>query len=169
MDRLIGWIERYGVIPLPERPDERRAALRDIVAGYRDDLSDLPDDLLLAAVERTVRAHKYRTLPMPADIRQHADSAMRERTTLLNRLRTAEMIARRTRRGFAAKPATEAEKNRVAAVLADFRAGSNPAGAHASAHADDAAAKPDRLDAVRRVMAEASGFRRVPMPGEGDG
>lgn len=95
MDALVQWVERFGVVPLSDASAQRKTQIADIVRGYRAALSDLPSDVLLRAVLDTTRTHRYRNLPLPADIRTHADAELRARQTRLLRLKTAQQIAER--------------------------------------------------------------------------
>ena len=170
MDELAQWVERFGVIPLSENEAKRTAQIADVVRGYDAALSDLPADLLLAAVRKTIATHRFRNLPLPADIRAHAEDELAERKARLLRLKTAAIIAEReakARDEYSAPRERTPEQIAAAAEMA------------AKVNRMEVAPKPvpkalgdlkpeetDRREAIRRVMAETKGFRRIPKPGE---
>ena len=97
MDRLLSWVERYGIIPLPSGNDERSKKaradrLQDIALGYREDLPDIPGDLLYEAVNRIIGEQHYRVLPMPGDIRKAVKTEWDERKRRLDKLQTARFM-----------------------------------------------------------------------------
>ena len=92
MDRLLSWVERYGVIPLPTNEDARSKRLRDIALGYREDLPDIPGDLLYEAVNRIIGEQHYRVLPMPGDIRKAVKTEWDERKRRLDKMQTARFM-----------------------------------------------------------------------------
>lgn len=97
MDRLLSWVERYGIIPLPSGNDERSKKaradrLQDIALGYREDLPDIPGDLLYEAVNRLVGEHHFRLLPLPGDIRKAVNTEWDERKRRLDKLQTARFM-----------------------------------------------------------------------------
>jgi hypothetical protein len=95
LDGFIGWIERFGVIPLPPiGSQERDKALGGIIKSYRDALAlhDIPDDLLHEAFEKTIRTHEYRNLPLPAQIRKHVDDELMDRKRRFDKLNTASFM-----------------------------------------------------------------------------
>lgn len=69
LGELVDWIEGFGVIALPDDPTERREKVGRIAGRYAENLSDLPSDLLVQAIRSTINAHRFRNLPLPADIR----------------------------------------------------------------------------------------------------
>jgi hypothetical protein len=81
MERLLKFCQTFG-LPASD--------LKASVEFYRASLSDLPPDLLDLAIDRTIRAHKYRTLPLPADIRAQVNAEMIKRRAPLDRLRMAQ-------------------------------------------------------------------------------
>nr|BDD44199.1 hypothetical protein 29 [Balneolaceae bacterium] len=92
MDRLLSWVERYGVIPLPTNDKARAERLQDIALGYREDLPDIPGDLLYEAVNRIIGEQHYRVLPMPGDIRKAVKTEWDERKRRLDKLQTARFM-----------------------------------------------------------------------------
>lgn len=93
LDGFIGWIERFGVIPLPpvDSP-ERSKVLGGIIKSYRDALGDIPDDLLQEAFEKTIKLHEYRNLPLPAQVRKHIEDEFRDRKRRCDKLNTASFM-----------------------------------------------------------------------------
>ncbi|WP_376956337.1 hypothetical protein ABNQ39_00045 (plasmid) [Azospirillum sp. A26] len=171
MDELMQWVERYGVIPLDANPARRRAQIADTVRGYDAALSDLPADILLNAVRETIRTHRYRTLPMPGDIRAFAETELRERQTRLLRLKTAAMIAEReakARAEYSAPRERTPEEIAAAAAMAEQVRAMPVVPQTVPAQAADLKPDPvsDHREAVRRVMAETQAFKRVPKPWE---
>jgi hypothetical protein len=86
LEPLISLIDRYGIIPLPSDAEARETELSRIARGYRQDLADLPSDLLALAVRRIVRTHQYRNLPLPAEIRKAVAEEFIYRRAALGRL-----------------------------------------------------------------------------------
>ena len=54
LDRLLGWIQRYGLMPVHPDPDRHAADVRAMTVDYRVALVDLPADLMTRAVEQTI-------------------------------------------------------------------------------------------------------------------
>lgn len=92
--KLMEWIVRYGIVPLPDDPEQRRHRLRAITEGYRADLASLPVDLLLASVDHVIRTHNYRNLPLPAAFLEHASRKLMRRQALLANARMALKFGR---------------------------------------------------------------------------
>lgn len=124
MDKLLAWIEQFGVIALASEPARRKEQMRAIIASYRAALSDLPSDLLLIAIDRTTAQHRFRNLPLPGDIRAAVEGELMERKRLRDRLRTVELMAqyRATEEQARFKRrASEAEKAEVERVVRESR------------------------------------------------
>jgi hypothetical protein len=171
---LIEWVQRFEVVPLEPtekeggRPGKRQEQIAEIVRGYRQDLSDLPADLLAIAVKRTLEGYRYRKLPMPGDIRMRADEQLSERRFLLMRLKTAADIAKRS------KPEPMVPRERTpqsAEMAARMVAAVNSIDAEPKkvpAEPDDLRPEKDSSPAAvnRRVQESLQGFRRIPKPWE---
>lgn len=175
---FIDWVQRYGVIPLekPEadggEPGRRRQQIADIVSGYREDLGDLPTDVLCDAVKKVVGGYRYNSLPKPGDFRAVADAEMRERNNRLRRLRTAAIFAERVSGDGSdfsetreRTPDQIAAASRMAEQVRSIPVEIKPVPARKS---DQKPEDTDTKEAVRRVMAETSGMRRIPKPWEGN-
>lgn len=91
MDGFVDWLEAFGVSALPPPGPEREARLGKIVGLLREDLADLPPDLLVEALRRTRRNHRFRTIPLPADIRDQVKDEWSRRKA---RLSAAQACAR---------------------------------------------------------------------------
>lgn len=107
LGELSSWVEDFGIVALPEDAEERRAKLTRICARYAEHLSDMPSDLVVAAVRATVRTHRFRNLPLPGDIRAIAAAELANRAVLCNRLRSVLRVGR-----FAAAPVAAADRVR---------------------------------------------------------
>jgi hypothetical protein len=94
MAELFDWIEMFGVVPLPNNPDERCAKLAKITERYHANLGDLPGDLIAKGIKRTTDAATFRVLPLPGDIRNEVKDELMERRLILARLRLAASLAR---------------------------------------------------------------------------
>lgn len=93
MDGFLGWIERFGIIPLPPiNSSERDTTLATIVSDYRNALHDLPDDLLREAFEKTIKNHAFRNLPLYAEVRGYVDDELRDRKRRFDKLNSAAFI-----------------------------------------------------------------------------
>lgn len=92
--KLLEWVELFGIVALPHEPQARGAKLRQIGKFYRDGLTEVPGDLLLIAVERTLTSHKYSTLPKVAEVREHISADWAARRIELGRLQLAAKIGR---------------------------------------------------------------------------
>ena len=92
--KLAEWIGAYGLMPLPADPDEREAALQPVLVGFIDDRDPLmPGDLLAESVVRMRRRHRFRNLPMPAELAATVSADWARRRTILARLELAARIA----------------------------------------------------------------------------
>lgn len=169
MDTLVQWLERFGVVAFFEDAAQRKSQIADIVRGYREALADLPSDVLMRAVADTTRSHRYRNLPLPADIRAHAETELRERQNRLLRLKTAAQIAGRVAGQKSGWPEMRQRSEAEIAAAADMlRAVQGVAVEPATDGAADVVRKSDdaddRREAIRRVV--SGGLRRVPKPWE---
>lgn len=89
-------------------------------AIYRKALMDLPPDLLLSGIERTIAMHEYgQRLPLPKEIRKQIDIELRDREIQLRNLQRAQ------KHGTTAPPErvppTQEEREKVARILAETR------------------------------------------------
>lgn len=82
MDRLIQFAQTFG---LPA------ADLKSSVEFYKAALSDLPPDLMMEAIDMTIKTHKYHVLPKPAEIRKHVEDKLTRRRRLLHLAQRAAM------------------------------------------------------------------------------
>ena len=95
MDSFIGWIERFGITPLPPvGSDERDETLAAIVRDYSTALQDLPGDLLKEAFARTIANHKWRNLPLFAEVRGYVEYELKERKHRFDKINTARFMLR---------------------------------------------------------------------------
>ena len=65
------------------------------VAIYRDALADLPGDLLMDGVARTIAGHRYHNMPKPGDIRARIEGELITRRARLAHARLALSRSRR--------------------------------------------------------------------------
>jgi hypothetical protein len=103
LDDFIGWVERFGIVPLPAiGSPERSKVLGGIIKSYQDNLQDLPEDLLHEAFKKTTMYHKFRNLPLPAEIRKYVEDELLDRKRRRDKLNTASFI-------MTYRPAVESE------------------------------------------------------------
>ena len=69
--------------------------IRGIAAIYREALADLPGDVLMDGVARTIATHRYHNMPKPGEIRARIEG---ELITRLARLAHARLALSRSRR-----------------------------------------------------------------------
>jgi hypothetical protein len=125
MDRLVAWAEQFGLVAMPTRADAREEMIRSLVDSYRTALDDLPQDLLMTAIDQTIRNHKFRNLPLPGDIRERVSTELSDRKTLSTKIKSADFFTRlRGQQASSAvhKPRSEADKQAVAEAAAKARA-----------------------------------------------
>lgn len=127
MEDFIGWIERFGIIPLaPIGSMERDKSLSAIVADYRKALHDIPDDLLKEAFERTIQNHRFRNLPLYAEVRQYVDDELRDRKRRFDKLNSAKFMLKYRpvveSQPIERKPPTQEEKEMVKRLAEQARA-----------------------------------------------
>ncbi len=91
MDGYVDWLEAFGVAALPPPGPEREKRLETVIGLMREDLADLPADLLAEALRRIRRNHRFRNLPLPADIRDQVKAEWARRKAMLS---SAEACAR---------------------------------------------------------------------------
>jgi hypothetical protein len=125
MDKLIAWAEQFGLVAMPTREDARGEMIANLVDSYRTALDDLPQDLLMTAIDQTIRNHKFRNLPLPGDIRERVSTELSDRKTLSVKIKSADFFNRL--RGQQApraahKPRSEADKAAVAEAAAKAKA-----------------------------------------------
>lgn len=79
MDKLLAFAGALGKL------SDAKAA----VTVWVEALADLPPDLLMEAVTKTIRSHKFNTLPAPGEIRAHVAEKLARRKRALHIARTA--------------------------------------------------------------------------------
>lgn len=125
MDKLIAWAEQFGLVAMPTREDARGEMIANLVDSYRTALDDLPQDLLMTAIDQTIRNHKFRNLPLPGDIRDRISADLSDRKTLSTKIKSADFFNRlRGQQAAPAfrKPPTEAEKQAASEAAAKAKA-----------------------------------------------
>lgn len=70
MDKLLSFAQAFG---LPAKD------LEGATDFYLETLTELPPDLLMKAVNKTIAEHKYHVLPKPSEIKDRVDSEMGKR------------------------------------------------------------------------------------------
>ena len=90
----MAWAETFGLVALPANGAKRQAAYAAIASGYHEAISDLPGDLALKAVAHIKRTHRFRNLPLPADIRAAVANDLALRMLTLKRLESALRFGR---------------------------------------------------------------------------
>ena len=132
MDGFVGWIEAFGVIPLPPADSpERLARIGLIAARYREHLADLPADLVELAFKRVMAAATFSKLPLPGEVRKAVAAELAERKVALHRLEAAHRFGR-----FAPQPVPPEERVRPEQVAALHREIAAMAAARAMPDAD---------------------------------
>lgn len=86
---LLDWITDFGIVPLPVDPGARSAFLDRLAGRYREHLVTLPADLLVLCMEETMASHRFRNLPLPADMIARVSAEWGRRRNALGRLRLA--------------------------------------------------------------------------------
>lgn len=81
-ERAEQWFAVQGITPTPSA-----SALFEF---WRGELSDLPGDLLLAALRRVIHTHRWRHVPTVADLRAAVADDLRDRKDALRQLQTAQ-------------------------------------------------------------------------------
>ncbi len=153
LEPLIRLIDRYGLVPLPTDPDDREAELGRIARMYREDLADLPSDLLVLAVQRVVTTHRYRNLPLPAEFRKAVAEELARRRLALSQLQAVRKFGR------FAEPALPPEERLTPAQASETRR--SVAGATAilrpaeGGDVYDGARQAARAESLRRAREEA--------------
>lgn len=85
MDQLLEFAALY------ELPAKGQASL---VTLYRRSLADVPADVLMQAIADTLRDWSFRKLPLPGDIRKHANAEIARRQQIKLRANHARIVAR---------------------------------------------------------------------------
>lgn len=85
MDQLLEFAALY------EIPAQNQASL---VTLYRRSLADVPADVLMQATADTLRDWSFRKLPLPGDIRRHANAEITRRQQVKLRANHARIVAR---------------------------------------------------------------------------
>ena len=120
---------------------------------YREDLADLPSDLLVLAVQRVVMTHRYRNLPLPAEFRKAVAEELARRRLALSQLQAVRKFGR------FAEPALPPEERQTSAQAAETRR--SVAGATAilrlaeGGDVCDGAQQAARAESLRRAREEA--------------
>jgi hypothetical protein len=125
MKKLLTWLSQFGILALPAGDEEREEMMANIASSYQDALGDLPSDLLISAIDQTIKTHKFRNLPLPGDIREKVEVELSERKALSTKIKSADFFTRL--RGQQAAPAvrpkrTEAEIAAASAAAAQAKA-----------------------------------------------
>lgn len=92
--RLVDWIEDFGITPMPDEPEARREKVARLSGRYREHLQHLPADLLVRCVNETMAAHRYRNLPLPAEMLARVTGELGRRRTVLGACRLALKLGR---------------------------------------------------------------------------
>jgi len=154
--RLLEFAATFGI----KCPDQESAA-----AIYSDALSDLPPDLLSAAINRTVQTWQWgNRLPMPAEVRAAVTDDLARRQREKSRLELALMQLQAGRpyisdfdrrwREFMATTPPEALPHLPKASPRDLK--------RIEAATDDFSEPADRTESIRRGLTSLAGFRLVP-------
>ena len=70
LEKLFNFSEHLGKAP---------ANLNEATAIWATALHDIPDDLLVEAMEQTIKYHKFNTIPTPGEIREHVERKLIQR------------------------------------------------------------------------------------------
>lgn len=92
--RLVDWIEDFGITPMPANDEARREKVGRLSARYREHLAGLPEDLLVQCVEETMASHRFRNLPLPADMIARVSGELARRRAALGACRLALKLGR---------------------------------------------------------------------------
>jgi hypothetical protein len=112
IDRLFRFAETFSV---------KDAGIREAMKFYAEALDDIPPDLLERAVDSVVRNYKYgHRLPPPADLRAVVEGDLVARGAARARIEAARSFGQYDRKR---QPATDADKAKVAEILADVKRG----------------------------------------------
>jgi hypothetical protein len=125
MHKLLMWLSQFGILALPAGEEAREEMMATIASSYQDALGDLPSDLLISAIDQTIRTHKFRNLPLPGDIRELVSVELSERKALSTKIKTAVYFAGKQGQEAprqARKPHSEADKAAVIAAAAQAKA-----------------------------------------------
>jgi hypothetical protein len=91
---FLDWCDLLGLRPFPEDEQERSKLMSRLALAYYQTLSDLPPDLLVIALAKIQHEHRWRNLPMPADIRGAVAEDLENRQRIRRRLQTAMKLGR---------------------------------------------------------------------------
>ena len=147
------------IFPPPQGlDDDGMCALGDAMTEV---LRDMPADIVMAALRRVWLECKF--FPRPAEVRAFANAELGERKRAAIKAQVAADMAARQKASKPPRPATEAEKARVAEMVASVRVQNrdNPLKAipgQTPQHVETA-------EALRLVKAQTAGFR---LPAEDD-
>ncbi len=89
LTKLLDWIGDFGIVPLPVDAAARDAYLTRLAGRYREHLARLPADLLMRCVDETMAAHRFRNLPLPADMIARVSAEWGRRRNALGACRLA--------------------------------------------------------------------------------
>lgn len=87
--RLLDWIADFGIAPIPTDAGARKAYLLRLAGRYQEHLAKLPADLLVRCVEETMASHRFRNLPLPADMIARVSGDLARRRAALSACRLA--------------------------------------------------------------------------------
>lgn len=113
--RLLDWAMDFGLVAVPTDDSGRREWSGRMSKRYREALEDLPADLITRAVEETMLTHRFRNMPLPADMRAVVAGELMARKGALGSLQVALRLNR-----FASPPVAP-EDRPTAAQFAAFR------------------------------------------------
>lgn len=146
------------IFPPPQGLDDD--GMRALGDAMTEVLRDMPADIVMAALRRVWLECKF--FPRPAEVRAFANAELGERKRAAIKAQVAADMAVRQKVSKPVRPATEAEKARVAEMVAKVRVQNrdNPlkAAGHAPAHVEAS-------EALRLVKQQTAGFR---LPSEDD-
>lgn len=123
---LLDWIADFGIVALPTDAGAREAFLTRLAARYREHLQHLPADLLARCVDETMSSHRFRNLPLPADMLARVSAELGRRRITLGGCRLALKLNRFEPEPIAPEDRVRPEQARALrlelAALADARA-----------------------------------------------
>lgn len=91
---FLDWCDLLGLRSFPEDQQERAKLMSRLALAYYQTLSDLPPDLLVIALAKIQHEHRWRNLPLPADIRAAVAEDLENRQRIRRRLKTAIKLGR---------------------------------------------------------------------------
>lgn len=94
LTNLLDWVADFGIVALPVDEGARRAFFTRLAARYREHLGHLPEDLLAQCVDETMASHRFRNLPLPADMIARVSAELGRRRNALGACRLALKLNR---------------------------------------------------------------------------